>query len=337
MIRIDFEHRQSAHCESGVSSNLLHHYGLDISEAMAFGIGAGLFFGYLPFIKINGLPLTTFRCEVGGILKRLTRKLRVDLYLKKFRSPEKAMAALDRLLEEGRPVGCRTGAYWLPYFPSAYRFHFNMHNLIVYGKEGEDYLISDPVFPEPQVCSAKDLAKARFAEGALAPKGTMYYLNRVPDKVDLRRPIRKGIREVCRRMLKTPGPLIGVRGIRFLAGRLEKWPARLGRRKAGLCLGQLVRMQEELGTGGAGFRFMYGAFLQEAARILDDSRFNDLSVRMTQAGDGWRQFAVIGGRICKARASESDSFGAMAEILRDCAAKEAGIYRELWGIAKESN
>ena len=61
MKEVDFIHSQSAHCESGVCSNLLNHEGLNLSEAMAFGMGGGLFFGYLPFIRINGLPLVTYR------------------------------------------------------------------------------------------------------------------------------------------------------------------------------------------------------------------------------------------------------------------------------------
>ncbi|HHD57264.1 MAG TPA: peptidase, partial [Desulfobulbaceae bacterium] len=32
---IDFTHRQSAHCESGVAANLLTYNGIHISEAMA--------------------------------------------------------------------------------------------------------------------------------------------------------------------------------------------------------------------------------------------------------------------------------------------------------------
>ena len=67
---IDFPHRQSSHCESGVVSNLLRYHGIDLSEAMAFGIGTGLFFAYMPFVRLNKLPLTTYRCEAGGILKR---------------------------------------------------------------------------------------------------------------------------------------------------------------------------------------------------------------------------------------------------------------------------
>jgi len=39
----------------------------------------------------------------------------------------------------------------------------------------------------------------------------------------------------------------------------------MGKRDAALNLAQVIRMLEEIGTGGAGFRFIYGAFLQEAA------------------------------------------------------------------------
>lgn len=333
-MQIPFEHRQSAHCESGVTSNLLFHHGVNISEAMAFGVGAGFFFAYLPFIKVNKLPLTTYRAEVGGIFKRLTKKLGVGVHWQKFRDPVKAMDALDRKLEEGIPVGCRTGGYWLPYFPAAFRFHFNMHNLVVIGKNGDDYLISDPVFPEPERCARKDLMKARFAKGAMAPKGTMYYLTHVPEHIELNAAIIKGIKEVCRRMLKTPGPVIGIRGIRFLANQVEKWPQKLGKRKASLYVGQVIRMQEELGTGGAGFRFMYSAFLQEAAGVLKEDRLLEISRKMTEGGDRWREFAVIGSRICKNRASESENYSAMADILRDCARREKEIFDDLWSLIR---
>ena len=334
MMKIDFEHRQAAHCESGVTSNLLHHYGIDISEAMAFGIGAGLFFGYLPFIKVNKLPLTTFRCEVGGIFKRLTKRFGFQVQWQKFRDPEKAMEALDRKIAEGIPVGCRTGGYWLPYFPPAFRFHFNMHNLVVIGRENDHYIISDPVFPDLERCHRKDLIKARFAKGAMAPKGTMYYLTRTPDQVEVADAIKKGIRIVCRRMLHTPGPLMGVKGIRYLARQVAKWPVKLGERKASLYVTQLIRMQEELGTGGGGFRFMYAAFLQEASQLLQSAQLEDLSDKMTAAGDLWREFAVIGARNCKGRAGENDSYAEMARILMQCADREEDIYRRLLPIIR---
>lgn len=332
-MEIDFKHRQSAHCESGVTANLISHYGKETSEAMAFGIGAGLFFAYLPFIKLNDLPLTTFRCITGGIINRTMKELGITVESQKFRDPLRAMDALDAVIARGIPVGLQTGAWWLPYFPPAYRFHFNMHNLVVYGRSGDDYLISDPVFPDPVVCNRSDLMKARFAKGTLAPKGKMYYLSRFPDTIKFEPAIKNGIRAVTKAMLKTPLPIVGVRGMRFLAGRMELWPKKLGHAKALLYLGQLVRMQEEIGTGGAGFRFIYAAFLQEAASLLHDDRLAALSTTMTAIGDRWRDFAVLAARNCKGRADGNDSFPVMADIIRDCAAREESLYRELATLA----
>jgi hypothetical protein len=326
---IHFVHTQSAHCESGVAANLLSHKGIKISEAMAFGIGGGLFFGYLPFIRINGLPLVTYRSAAGYILKRFGQIPGISMCQKRFRSSDQAMAELDAALEASIPVGLQTGVFWLPYFPKALRFHFNAHNLVVYGKEGDDYLISDPVFPGPVRCPAEDLAKARFASGALAPKGKMYYLTGVPENLEKRSLIVKGIKSVCKMMLDTPFPLIGIKGIRFMAGRLKKWPQRLGKESANLHLGHVVRMQEEIGTGGGGFRFMYAAFLQESARELQDQSLLDFASSLTSAGDNWRQFAVMAARVCKDRALQGDTYIAMAEQIHECARLEEKVFRQL--------
>ena len=333
-MEIAFNHRQSAHCETGVLSNLLCHHGLDISESMVFGIGSGLFFAYLPFIRLNHLPLTAFRVRTGGIMKRVVKRLKVSLAWEKFRNPEKAMDALDRKLVDAVPVGCRTGAYWLSYFPRRYRFHFNMHNLVVFGKQNGSYLISDPVFPEPVHCPQADLMKARFARGPMPPKGRMYYVTRIPSQPDLSGAVRNGIKEVCRTMLKAPGPFLGVKGIRYLAKHVETWEQKKGERAAALHLGQVIRMQEEIGTGGGGFRFIYAAFLQEAAGLLKDDHLLSLSDRMTEAGDLWREFALIGSRICKQRAGETETYAALATILRQCADKETGLYQDLLARVK---
>jgi hypothetical protein len=332
----DFPHNQSAHCESGVAANLLTHQGLPMSEAMAFGIGGGLFFGYLPFIRINGLPLVTYRAAPGHILRRIAATPGVHMVEKKFRSQDEAMAELDQALAAAIPVGLQTGVFWLPYFPKALRFHFNAHNLVVYGKEGNDYLISDPVFPEPVRCQAEDLARARFASGALAPKGKMYYLTQVPDKLAHRPLIVRGIRSVCKMMLTVPFPLIGVKGIRFMANRLVKWPQRLGRERADLHLGHVVRMQEEIGTGGGGFRFMYAAFLQESAEIMQAPLLRDCAASLTTAGDTWREFAAMAARICKERTRPDDSYPAMAECINRCAALEEKVFTELRQWAKQN-
>jgi hypothetical protein len=327
-----FIHRQGAHCESGATSSLLSHYGLNASEPLVFGIGAGIFFGYFPFIKVYGSPFITYRNAPGRILKSTAKRLNIRFETFKFKDPEKAMDTLDSAIDKGIPVGLQAGVYWLPYMPDAMRFHFNAHSLIVYGREGSDYRISDPVLNVPVVCSRKDLMKARFAEGLLAPKGKMYYLSDIPEKVDFPRAIQKGIREACRMMIKTP--TIGVWGIRMFAKSLRQWPEKYEKRKALLHLSHAIRMQEEIGTGGGGFRLIYAAFLHEAAHITGDERFLEMSKRMTAIGDRWREFAYYGARICKNRSTDGDNFDRLSDIILDCAGKERQLYKDLWEIVK---
>lgn len=329
-VNIDFKHHHAAHCENGVTSNLLKHHNINLSEAMVFGIGSGIFFSYMPFIKLNGLPVISFRPYPGMIFNRVCRRLGIKIQRHKFRKDaEKAMDALDATITQGIPCGCLVGVFHLTYFPDPYRFHFNAHNIIVYGRKGDEYLISDPIIESPVTLTYKDLKRVRYAKGTFPPRGRMYYMKYIPENYDLQKAIVSGIKKTCREMLTIPIPLFGVKGIRYLARRMKKWPQRLGDRKASHYLGQVVRMLEEIGTGGAGFRFMYAAFLQEAAKELKQDWLNDCSQQMTEAGDRWREFAIIAGRIFKGRNDKDESYLAAAEILLDIAEREEKIYRQL--------
>ncbi|MFH1080436.1 MAG: BtrH N-terminal domain-containing protein [Pseudomonadota bacterium] len=326
---IDFKHSQSAHCENGSTSNLLRYYGVDISESLAFGIGSGLFFAYMPFLKHNNLAATSFRPLPGMIFKRTTASLGIKICRKKFRNKEASMTALDQVLAQNIPIGLQVGVFHLTYFPRPYRFHFNAHNLVVYGKENGRYLISDPVMENVESLTYEDLMRVRWARGVFQPRGQMYYPVKVPDKIDLPRAIIRGIRKNCRDMLSIPFPFFGVKGIRYVSRDIKKWPEKLGEKKASLYLGHFIRMQEEIGTGGGGFRFIYASFLQEASKILNNPRLRELSQAMTEVGDRWREFATMAGRIIKKRSSKEESYPAMSAILSEIADREQLIFSEL--------
>jgi hypothetical protein len=301
-MKIDFEHRQSAHCESGVTSNLLRSASKGkITEPLAFGIGAGLFYAYIPFISINNGPAIAFRTMPGWIFKRTCRSLGIPVIRKKFSSKEAAETFLMDRLNEGQPVGCQVGVYYLSYFPKEYRFHFNAHNLIVYGKEGDNYLISDPIMETPTTLTSYELERVRFAKGALAPKGQIYYTKFEGEINDdrIRESIKSGIKRNVFNMLSIPGPFAGVKGIKYTGNSIKKWRDKLGLDKAKLYLAQLVRMQEEIGTGGGGFRYIYAAFLQEAHAYLPQDDLLIISKLFTEAGDKWRTAAVHAAGIYK--------------------------------------
>ncbi len=317
-MKIDFEHGQAAHCESGVTSNLLKKISNGkITEPLAFGIGAGLFFVYVPLIKINNGPAIAFRSMPGFIFNRTCKSLGIPVVQKKFSSKEKAEAALMESLEAGQPVGAQVGVYYLSYFPKEYRFHFNAHNLIVFGKEGDNYLISDPIMEHATTLTSYELERVRFAKGALAPKGQLYYPGNQKQITDdqIRQAIKSGIKKNAFNMISIPGPFAGVSGIRYTGRKIKAWRDKLGLKTAGLYLAQLVRMQEEIGTGGGGFRYIYAAFLQQANDYLPNADLLKASEMFTQSGDLWRTAAVQAAGIYKGRIGSQEDFNVMGDYL----------------------
>ena len=327
-MEINFTHHQTAHCENGVVSNLMKFNGYDVSEPMVFGIGSGLLYCYIPFLKVNHAPAITYRVMPGQIFNRFAKRVGIKIKREKFKNPAQAKSRLDENLKKNNPVGLQVGVFNLTYFPEEYRFHFNAHNLVVYGKQENTYLISDPIMENLSTLTEKELEKVRFAKGAFAPKGHIYYPIDFPKELDLKKAIIKGIKHTCKDML-APIPIVGVRGIRFTAKKIRKWPKKEGVKKANHYLGQIVRMQEEIGTGGGGFRYIFAAFLQEASSVLENTQLYDLSKEMTVIGDTWRDFAVDASRIYKNRSVKNDAYNDIASQLENIADLEEVFFKKL--------
>lgn len=288
----EFEHSQFAHCESGVISTLLSHYNLKISEPMAFGITSSLSFVFIPILKISNMPLIAYRSLPKNIIKNISKVLGIDMYKKSFKSPIEANKELNNFVQNGQLVGLQTSVFYLPYFPKDMRFHFNAHNLLVYGKEGSDYKISDPVFEEAVLCNEDELTKARFAKGVFAPNGFLYYPKSIPSNIDFSKVIKKAIIKNAKSML-TPFPYAGIKGMRTLAKKINSFDSNTDSRYLKNYLTHIVRMQEEIGTGGGGFRFLYAAFLEEAKVYgLDENILSKAAELFVKSGNTLREFAL---------------------------------------------
>ncbi|MDR3266273.1 MAG: BtrH N-terminal domain-containing protein [Tannerella sp.] len=337
-MEINFEHRPAAHCENGVTRNLLKFYGYDYSEPLIFGLSASLYFVHLPFIKLAGFPVTSFRPLPGAIFSRATRLLGFKVSSAIFLNKKNAVKKLDRLLTEGIPAGCVVGMYYLPYMPLEYRFHFNAHNICAIGKEDDNYLISDPIAMEKVTISAKDFLRARFAKGTYPPMGKLYRIKSLPKQTpDIPLLVKKAIVKNCSRMLHQSGPVpfVGINTFNYLGRKIKEFPKIYGERKAALHLAQLIRMMEEIGTGGAGFRFLYAAFLEEAAEITKLSDLIAYSRQMTEIGDMWREFAVNAARIYKNRAEKHIDYDTIGEQLINIGVQERLFFNSLDDFMKE--
>lgn len=330
-IIIDYNHRQAGHCESGATSNLFRFNGLDITEPMAFGIGNGLYFSYIPFLKVQYAPMMSFRNLPNTVFKRATNYLGIDAtVIKKFKDPKEAMDALDRNLEKGLPTGVQVGVFQLTFFPPEYRMHYNMHNMVIFGKEGNMYHVSDTVLEHPQVISYDDLVRVRYAKGPFAPEGKMYWIHGKIDKqIDLKSAINQGLKKTVKEMIGIPFPLIGVKGIRWMARDMKKWPKKHGNEKASFYLGQVLRMAEDFGTGGAGFRYIYGSFLKEVGDMYKHTEMLEAADMMGKTANKWREFTYTGARNCKNRSKPEEDYGKLGDMMLEIAEREELVYKKL--------
>lgn len=329
----DFKHIQSAHCENGVTVSLLKHKGADfLTEPLAFGIGAGLFYIHIPFVEFSGGPAISYRSMPGTVFSRTCKSLHIPLVRKKFSDEKKAQEFLDEALAQNIDVGCQVGVFHLDYFPKEYRFHFNAHNLIVIGKKDGQYLISDPIMENTTTLSPEALNKVRFAKGMLAPRGQIYYPTEFTEikRETIEKAIVKGIKTNVNFMLNIPTAyIIGAKGIKYTANKVRGLREKMGLKQAGLYLGQIIRMQEEIGTGGGGFRYIYAAFLEQAYQYIPKDEFLKLSEDITKSGDLWRTSAVQMAGIFKGRITEQHHFDEIADRMYEISDLEEQVFRKL--------
>ena len=330
MSTIQFNHKMGAHCESGTVTSLLNHAGLEITEPMVFGIASGIFFGYFHKHKAFAFPTFIVRNRPGEMRKNIQKRLGIKFKTFSYRDSTVGMQALDALLEKNIPVASQVDFYYMDYVPSWEQVHINVHFMIVIGKEGSTYIISDSYFPKPVELKEESLLRGRFAGGNMSPKGFLFYPEHIPENIDYIKPIVKGIKKACFNMLNLPVPFIGIKGIRLFARKIVDWPS-LARDTEHLSheVMKINILLEDQGTGGAGFRYMYATFLQQASDILNNPHLKDLSEELMSIGDGWREISLFAARIGKNRDLGPDKMKQLSNMISDRADIEEKFFKQL--------
>jgi len=333
---IAYNHKMAAHCESGTVTSLLNNRGLEITEALVFGISSGIFFGYFHKMKSFTFPTFIVRNKPGQMRSNLSKRLGIKFHTEKFRKPEEGQMALDRLLEKNIPVAVQVDFFYMDYIPSWEKVHINVHFIVIVGKIGSKYIVSDSYFPQLVELEGESLRKARFAGGSMSPRGFLFYPEYIPEKIDFENAIIKGIKKSCFYMLKLPIPFLGVKGIRSFARKIVEWPSRS--RDIEHLSHEIMKINillEDQGTGGAGFRFLFATFLQQAADILKKPELTDLSKEMMVIGDGWREISLRAARYGKNRDLGIDRLKELGEMLSNRATAEESFFKKLYKLIKE--
>ena len=168
----EFPHQHTAHCESGVMSTLLKYHGHNLDEAMIFGIAHALTFVWMPLIKLNGMPLVSYRTAPRSIIKNTCKALGLKLSVRKFSDAQSGQAALDAALSSGKLAGLQTSVFLAALLPAAKCASISTHTIFwctaktaTTTSSATPYLKPYNAAP-PKICNGRALPKAYWRQKA---------------------------------------------------------------------------------------------------------------------------------------------------------------------------
>jgi len=277
-----YRHIPGNHCGSTALRNLLGFHGVEITEEMAFGLGAGACFYYVVLDEQSPSRFTngrTMRLEENFLeLTGAPLRLRTEA------APDASWQIAKSAVDEGRPVLLLTDLYYLDHYGRS--AHFPGHAVVLAGYDEELAWLSDTAFEDLQTTSLDGLREARHSQQPVfpleghaidVPAGTEI------DRADLLAHAPRAIERAARQMLEPRlGEFEGLPALRRFAAEVGSWPEVAGDWQ--WCARFLYQVIERRGTGGGNFRSMYSRFLEEAGY--------EESALAREAADDWSRLAL---------------------------------------------
>lgn len=259
-----YVHTPGHHCGSTALRNLLGFHGIEISEEMAFGLGAGACFYYV--VLDDASPTRWFNGRTARLEENFDQLTGAALRLRTFdEGDDGAWEAAREEVDAGNPVLLLTDLYYLEHYGNS--AHFPGHAVVLAGYDEGYAHLSDTGFEQLQKTTRlEDLDRARHSGHPAYPlSGHMFTASGQLTHDQLRAAIPAAIDRAAQAMVASEfGEFSGLRAVERLAGEVGSWPevaedwqwcARFG-----------YQVIERRGTGGGAFRLMYSRFLEEAGR-----------------------------------------------------------------------
>jgi hypothetical protein len=255
-----YRHIPGNHCGSTALRNMLAFHGVEISEEMALGLGAGACFYYVALPDQSPSRFTNGR--VGRLEENFVEITGVPLRLETTDDPEESWRIARAVVDSGRPVLLLTDLYHLDHYGRS--AHFPGHAVVLAGYDDEVAYLSDTAFEELQTTRLENLARARHEKRPVYPlDGHAFHLTDAATLPDPRASAPKAIERAARQMLAPElGDYQGVPALRRFADEVGSWPEVAGDWQ--WCARFNYQVIERRGTGGGNFRLMYSRFLEEA-------------------------------------------------------------------------
>ncbi len=258
-----YVHTPGHHCGSTALRNLLAFHGAEVSEEMAFGLGAGPCFYYVAIEDAS--PTRWFNGRTARLEETFRELTGAALELRTFAEGDgDAWEAARAEVDAGNPVLLLTDLYHLDHYGNS--AHFPGHAVVLAGYDDELAYLSDTGFEELQETRLENLDRARHSGHPAYPmQGHMFTVAGTIDAARLREAVPAAIERAATAMVEPEfRDFSGLDAVRRFAAEAGSWPevaadwqwcARFG-----------YQVIERRGTGGGAFRLMYSRFLEEAGR-----------------------------------------------------------------------
>jgi hypothetical protein len=305
-----YVHTPGHHCGSTALRNLLAFHGVEISEEMAFGLGAGACFYY--FALEDASPSRWFNGRTARLEESFRDLTGAALEMRTFEEGDgDAWEAARTEVDAGNPVLLLTDLYYLDHYGNS--AHFPGHAVVLAGYDDEVAHLSDTGFEELQATRLENLDRARHSGHPAYPlQGHMFTAAGAADPEQLVAAIPAAIEQASGEMLDPAwGDFAGLPAVKRLAAEAGSWPeatedwqwcARFG-----------YQVIERRGTGGGAFRLMYSRFLEEAGRpeaplaAEAAARWTDLAAAFHAASENddpdpalWQEIDAAAHRVAEA-------------------------------------
>jgi hypothetical protein len=295
-----YSHRPGNHCGSTALRNLVAFHGVEISEEMALGLGAGVSFYVVPMDGQSPSRFTNGR--VANLEEQFLELTGLNLQFKTFPDPESSWEAARASVDAGWPALLLSDIYYLDHYGSS--AHFPGHAVVLAGYDDEHAYLSDTAFTELQQTRLENLAQARHGTHPVLPLNGQMLVVGDAELGDLRAAAPAAIARNAHQMLEPAlGEYEGLPGLRRFADEVGQWPEVLPDWQ--WCARFCYQVIERRGTGGGNFRLMYSRFLAECGREEADI-----------AADAAALWTELAGTLLKASESDQPDRALWAQVGR---------------------
>ena len=255
-----YRHAPGNHCGSTALRNVLAFHGLEMTEEMALGLGAGISFYYVVLEDSSPSRITNGR--TARLEEQFVELTEVPLRLETFEDADAGWLAARQAVDSGRPPILITDLYYLDHYGNS--AHFPGHAVVLAGYDSELAYLSDTSFEDLQTTRLESLRRARHGRHPIFPlDGHMFSVPEDAEIGDLSAAAPAAIARCARGMLEPElGEFQGLPALRRLAAEVGSWPQDAEDWR--WCARFLYQVIERRGTGGGNFRLMYSRFLEEA-------------------------------------------------------------------------